>query len=38
MRSVRFKGRGDAAVSPPLRDATVSEMYHGLALSVTRRF
>lgn len=38
MRSVTFKGRSEAAVNPPMRDATLSEMYHALSLSLTRRF
>jgi hypothetical protein len=38
MRSVKFKGQSEAAVNPPMRDATLSEMYHALSLSLTRRF
>jgi len=38
MRSVTFKGQSEAAVNPPMRDATLSEMYHALSLSLTRRF
>ena len=38
MRTVTFKGESQAAVSPPMRDATLSEMYHALSLSLTRRF
>ena len=38
LRSVKFTGEADAAVSPPMRNAEVSEMVHALSLSLTRRF
>lgn len=38
MRSVTFKGQSEAAVNPPMRDATLDEMFHALSLTATRRF
>ena len=38
MRSVRFLGTSSAAVSPPMRDAVLSEMFHTVSFAVTRRF